>query len=127
MKRYDPLIAPSPEEWESLDEGERIRLVEDYHRRARVSLPNAKIHAALHVIVENQVALGDETPVRRTVERLMSEGLDRHDAIHAVASVLAGHMYGVFSPSPSEPISDPKPGYYAELERLTAEEWRRSS
>jgi hypothetical protein len=31
--------------------------------------------------VENQAALGDEIPVRGTLERLMGEGLDRHAAI----------------------------------------------
>src|SRR5439155_17972527 len=96
MKRYDPLVPPSPEEWESIDEAERIRLAGEYHRRARIRLPNVRVHAVFHVIVENQIALGDETPVRRTMARLMSEGLDRHEAIHAVGSVLAAHMHEVF-------------------------------
>ena len=33
-----------------------------------------------HVVVENQVALGEATPVPATLDRLMDEGLDRHDA-----------------------------------------------
>src|SRR5437016_9813537 len=45
------------------------------------------------VVVENQVALGDEIPVRRTLERLRAEGLDRHDAVHAAGSVLAKRIY----------------------------------
>ena len=72
MERYDPLKAPDPQEWPSLDEQERIDLVQDYHRRARVSLPNEKVHAIAHVIVENQVALGDEPAVERTLKRLMA-------------------------------------------------------
>jgi hypothetical protein len=67
MKYYDPLKPPEPEEWRSLDEQERMQLVEDFHRRARIRVPNAKAHALAHVIVENQIALGDEIPVRRTV------------------------------------------------------------
>jgi hypothetical protein len=78
VRRYDPLKAPDAEEWLSLDESERIRLVVEYHRRARIRLPNIKAHAAFHVIAESQIALGDQIPVRRTLVRLMEEGLDRH-------------------------------------------------
>jgi len=80
QERYDPLVTPAAEQWMELDEGMRIQLVEDYHWRARIRLPRPKAHAVFHVIVENQIALGDETPVQRTVDRLMAEGLDRHDA-----------------------------------------------
>src|SRR5450759_783466 len=81
----DPLDAPEPEEWLAIDEAERIHLAQDYHRRARVRLPNEKLHAVLHVEVENQIALGNEMPVQGTVQRLMAEGLDRQEAIHAIA------------------------------------------
>jgi len=37
--------------------------IEAYHRRARIRLPNEKVHAVIHAIVENQIALGDELPV----------------------------------------------------------------
>jgi hypothetical protein len=74
MKRYDPLEIQAPEEWLDTNEAERLRLVEVYHRHARVRLPNAVVHATLHVIVENQAALGDEIPVHRTLDRLMNEG-----------------------------------------------------
>ena len=55
-----------------------------YHRRAGIFPPNEQLHATFHVVVENQIALGDELPVRRAVDRLMAEGLDRHQAVHAV-------------------------------------------
>ena len=126
MKRYDPMTPPHAEQWQAIDEQEQIRLVEDYHRRARIRLPNRKVHAIFHVVVENQIALGDETPVKRTVQRLMAEGLDRHDAIHAVGSVLAAYIHDRWhGPEPS-PGEDPNRAYYDELERLTAEEWLRS-
>src|SRR5439155_21707934 len=93
VKRYDPQHAPDPEAWLALDEAERTELVFQYHLRARVRLPNARLHATIHVVVENQVALGDEIPVRRTLERLRAEGLDRHDAVHAACSVLAKGIF----------------------------------
>jgi hypothetical protein len=126
MKIYDPLKPPEPGQWQSLDEQERINLVEDFHRRARVRLPNAKAHALIHAIVESQIALGDETPVKRTVQRLMSEGLDRHDAIHAVGSVLAGHMNDLLTGPAPEAGADPNRAYYDAIEQLTAEDWLRS-
>jgi hypothetical protein len=126
MQRYDPLHAPDPKEWNELDEQERIQVVEQYHRRARIPLPNAKAHAVFHAVVETQIALGDELPVRRTLQRLMSEGLDRHDAIHAIGSILAQHMFDMVSTPEAISKADPNDAYYAALERLTAEEWLQS-
>ena len=126
MDRYDPHVSPAPEEWLALDEQERIDLVEDYHRRARIRLPRAKAHAIIHAVIENQIALGDEIPVQRAVQRLMSEGLDRHEALHAAGSVLAGHMNDLLSRPKRKPGADPNAAYYAALERLTAEDWLRS-
>ena len=126
MKMYDPLKPPNPEEWQSMDEQERLDLVEGFHRRARIRVPNAKVHAVIHVIVENQFALGDELPVKRTVQRLMSEGLDRHDAIHAVGSVLIGHISDLLGAPEAEVGPDPNPPYYAALDQLTAKDWSSS-
>lgn len=91
---YDPAHEPDREQWSTLDEAERIAHVTEYHRRARIKLPNLRAHAAMHVAVENQALMGDETPVAATLVGMMNEGLDRHDAVHAVASVLSGVMFG---------------------------------
>ena len=71
MEDYDPLNAPDPDEWQSMDEDERITLVMEHHRESGVELPNEQTHAAIHVIVENQIALGDEVPTEATVECLI--------------------------------------------------------
>ena len=123
MERYDPLREPNSEEWLEMDELKRTALVEDYHQKAGIRLPNSKVHAAFHVIVENQAALGDETPVRKTLERLMKEHIDRHEAIHAVGSVLTEFISNVLKGS--SPQSDPHTPYYAALERLTVQSWRK--
>ncbi len=122
MRRYDPLEAPEPEEWLSLGETERIRLAEDYHRRARIRLPNRKPHATIHAVVENQIALGDEIPVQRTLVRLMGEGLDRHEAIYAIGLALSEHIYDLLH----EHETKSNEAYFAALDRLTAERWRHS-
>ncbi|WP_441233920.1 SEC-C metal-binding domain-containing protein [Bradyrhizobium sp. 930_D9_N1_4] len=118
--RYDPLVEPHPDQWLALDEQERIDLVLAYHRRAGIHLPREQSHAVIHAIVENQIA-GAGLPVRRTAQRLMSEGLDRHEAVHAIGSVLAGHL--------NERMRGIKSGddYFAELEVLTARSWLRSA
>jgi hypothetical protein len=66
-----------------------------------------------------KIASGDATPVDYTMQRLMSEGLDRHDAIHAVGSILIGHIADLLQ-KPND-IADPSPAYFEALERLTAE------
>jgi hypothetical protein len=123
---YDPLVEPDPAEWLSLDEGERTALVEEYHRDAGIELPNAKVHAVLHVVVENQIAEGDALPVLRTAERLMDEGLDRHDAIHAIGMVLMGHLSDLLSQAQPASGASSNRAYFAELERLTAKDWLKS-
>lgn len=125
MDHYDPLIAPDPAEWLATDEGQRIFLALNYHRSARVKLPNERLHAAIHVVVENPVAMGDELPVRRVLDRLQTEGLDRHDAIHAIASVLTEHMADMLKAG--TPQTDGNEAYWTGLRRLTAKGWRRGS
>jgi hypothetical protein len=71
---------------------ERIDRVIDCHRRVRFKRPNVRLHAIMHVVVENQILLGDEAPVASTLARLMAEGLERHNALHAVVSVLSAAM-----------------------------------
>lgn len=118
--RYDPEVPPEPSRWQMIDEQERILLAEAYHRRAGIEVPNMTVHATVHVIIENQAATGDELPVRRAIERLMGEGLDRHDAVHAVASVLAGHLNDTLKAG----VPDNE-AYNQAVERLTAESWRK--
>jgi hypothetical protein len=118
--RYDAEVAPDPSRWQELGEDDRIMLAEAYHRRAGVEVPDMKVHATVHAIIENQAATGDEFPVRRAIERLMGEGLDRDDAVHAVASVLAAHLTDTL-----QARAPNNEAYNEAVERLTAESWRR--
>jgi hypothetical protein len=124
MKIYDPEVGPSAAEWLAVDEAERIALAESYHRRRRIRVPQLTLHATIHVVVENQIALG-EAVVIDALARLRSEGLTRHDAVHAVGMVLAGQIYELLK-SPLADTSDPNPPYFDHLRRLTAAEWLRS-
>jgi hypothetical protein len=121
--RYDPLLAPDPEAWLALDEQDRIALALEFHERARIELPNVWLHAVFHAVVETQNALGSESRVAATLERLQGEGLDRHEAIHAVGAVLAPHMHHVIQTGKGEQLPEK---YRVALDALTGDSWRRS-
>jgi hypothetical protein len=122
--KYDPMKAPDKDEWLSLDEIERAIIISDYHKRKKITLPNIQLHAITHATIENQLA--ENIPeVVATLKRLMSEGLDRHEAIHAIGSVLAGHIYKLLKDKPN--IKDPNKPYLQELNSLTAESWYEES
>jgi hypothetical protein len=116
------MLKPDADRWEALDDDERISVVMEYHQEAGIQLPDEYAHALLHVVVENQIALAEETPVEAVLCRLVDENLDRHDAIHAIASILVNHMHELMYGEDSALDSD---DYYAELEKLTAEKWLR--
>ena len=107
--------------WTAMNE--RLVLVEEYHRDARIALPRKarRIHATIHVVVENQLALNDE-PVARALERLMKEGLSRHDAVHAIGSRVAEQIFDIVKLKEAPEVSSAR--YYAAVERLTAAGWR---
>ena len=124
MQNYDPEVPPNPAEWLALDEQLRIQLAESYHRAAREKVPNHTAHAAFHAIVENQIAEGLE-PVVRAMARLMKQGLSRHDALHAVGSVVADHFFEAMNTKDEDFAASAQARYNAAVERLTAEEWKR--
>jgi hypothetical protein len=62
----------------------------------------------------------------------MAEGLDRHEAVHAIGSVLAVHINELVRQADSATPPARKPGrdvnapYFSALQRLTADAWLRS-
>ena len=83
------------------------------------------LHSMLHDVVETQIAIGEPVPTSKVMDRLLREGLDRHDAIHAISAVLVRFIYHLTRdgkpPAHAERATDP---YYDELNRLTAAKWR---
>ncbi|MBL8816311.1 MAG: hypothetical protein JNL58_09790 [Planctomyces sp.] len=126
MKVYDPSTQPDPKQWLELDEQERIGLVVAYHRKQRIKLEKTRVHAAFHVIVENQIAEGLKS-TERAITRLLAEGLSRHEALHAVMCVLVGHLNEAMSSPEGFSALAAQAKYEAELDRLTVSEWHRIS
>jgi len=118
MESYDPDTSPMPAHWLGLDEAERIELVLAYHHRKKIRLPNAQLHSVIHVVVENQLALGEDI-VRNTLTRLQAEGLSRHEALHAIGSVLAEDLYELLREG-SHAQDDTYVRYLEGLKNLTA-------
>jgi hypothetical protein len=53
----------------------------------------------------------------------MKEGLDRHEAVHAMGSVLSEKLFVVMSEQDAK--GDLNADYVEKLKSLTAESWRR--
>lgn len=112
---YNP-DRPQPD-WNELAEGEKELIVIQHVEEYESEIEGAMEHARLHVMVENQVAMGDEIPVAATLERLMSEGLSRHESIHAIASAVIEELMAATDGKRTEE------DYYERLSDLTAERW----
>ncbi|HJW82489.1 MAG TPA: DUF1841 family protein [Acidiferrobacterales bacterium] len=125
MDTYDPDTAPDPKIWLELDEGERLLLVSDYHDEFDNELSDdfsrAQLHASIHVVVENQLAEA-YAPAVEALARLLRDGLSRHDAVHAIGSVLAEHIWTQTQGGGS--ADEPAMVYEQALRALTAQSWR---
>ena len=100
MLRYDSNTPPDVDEWLAADERERIAAVVEYHRGRKGPHPEAEsplAHGAFHAIVENQIAGNDPPEVRAALERLVADGCSRHEAIHAVGSVIAEETHAIMT------------------------------
>lgn len=126
-RRYDPMRTPDSREWLAADEDERISRVERFHKAQRVPMPSVTAHAAFHVVVENQAAMGDATPVAATIARLLQEGLDRHDAVHAVAAIFARYYFDTMKNAAPRDADALRAAYFDEVRTLTAARWREAT
>lgn len=126
LTRYDPDRAPDPKRWLATPEADRIELARRYHRRAGIRPPKEDLHAAIHQIVETQVAMADETPAAQTLQRLVGEALTRHEAIHAIGFVVLQYMLALMREE-EDTGDDPNVRLFAELRVLTADSWREQA
>ena len=90
MKEYNASTSPDPEKWLALDEAVRLELLIEFVNNYENSIEEdaKRIHAAIHVIVENQLAQNTE-PTKETYNRLKRQGLERHEIIHAIGAVIS--------------------------------------
>jgi hypothetical protein len=89
---YDADRPPDAAAWLAADEPLRLAAVEAHHRALAARhppTPALRVHAALHVVVEEQLATGSPPGARRALARLVAAGRSRHEALHAIADVAA--------------------------------------
>jgi hypothetical protein len=66
---------------------ERVRREHEQAPHPSMEGSRLRLHLAVHVVVETQVKAGAPAIVAATLDRLQREGLDRHEAVHAIGSV----------------------------------------
>ncbi len=116
MKTYKASKSPESATWLALDESERLALIEEYVEEFEGEIDNVNIHACAHMVVENQLALHVEDTVN-AYSRLIRQGLNRHEVIHAIGAVI---FEGIYT-SLKEKQSINK--YKSRLRKLTAKRW----
>jgi hypothetical protein len=125
MNSYDPDKEQNDAQWLALTESERIDLATEAHRMVRLDADARILHSALHVAVETQLAMREPASVPQAMERLLSQGLSRHEAVHAIASVLARQLQAAAgsaaSPSTSLPMA-----YDEAVSMLDGNQWLAS-
>lgn len=121
---YNPQITPNREQWLESSEFDRINAVREFHDTDEENdLEDAalSIHSSIHVIVENQLAMDIEL-LPETLAKLMRQGLDCHDAIHAIGATISDDIFSIIGGGKTE--FSPKE-YRGKLAIITAKRWRK--
>ena len=121
---YDARRAPNESHWLERGEDERLDAVRRFHVTPPLPHelpPSLEAHAAIHAVIETQLASGDPPEAKRALGRLLSEGVTRHDAIHALGSTFAS---GVWEVAEGDPKSFDVDAYKRALQSLDHAHWR---
>jgi hypothetical protein len=125
LETYNPLFEPDKREWLGLSELDRIDVVREFHENSdeAVELEDEALflHSSIHVIVENQIAMGVEL-LPETIAKLIRQGLDRHEAIHAIGAIISEDIYYIARGEQKE--FSPKQ-YRSKLKKITAKRWKK--
>ncbi len=121
MQEYNPSNSIDADEWLEVDELMRSELVRKFHRGLDEPLSEDSLpgHALIHVIVENQIATNIEL-VPETIAKLVRQGLDRHEAVHAIGALISAQMFNLAQGN-IEKFCTVK--YKRQLKKLTAKRW----
>jgi hypothetical protein len=120
--RYDPEKPPDPNSWLELDEAEQLDAVLRYHKKIRFKAGSVKMHAVVHTAIETQLAEGHQAACD-ALERLLSDRLDRHEALHAVGAIFAEQLHAVLKNRRDFDNEE----YERGLSELTVASWRERS
>lgn len=98
MDKYDASICPNSSLWLAMDESKRLTLVQQFLMDNEANLPEDALilHAAVHVVVENKVAMGAEL-IPQKMAKLSRQGLDRHDLIHVIGASICEDIFDLMT------------------------------
>jgi Domain of unknown function (DUF1841) len=89
--------ASGPTTWLGADDEVRTLAIRAHHDglAGHPDQPDPKLHASFHLIAENQIAAGEPAETATALARLVGAGASRHEAIHAVMSVVATEVHAM--------------------------------
>jgi Plasmid pRiA4b ORF-3-like protein/Domain of unknown function (DUF1841) len=97
---YPSLDPGDPDERRLLIEGEHPEyhaVLEDPGFDGEIDGVNPRLHIAIHEAVANQLWEDDPAEAWRAAKRLHEAGVDRHDILHQLGSVVAAHLHGALT------------------------------
>ena len=97
---YPRLDPGDPDERRLLIEGEHPEyhaVLEDPGFDGEIDGVNPRLHIAIHEVVANQLWEDDPAEAWRAAKRLHDAGVDRHDILHQLGSVVAAHLHGALT------------------------------
>jgi hypothetical protein len=62
-------------------------------REVEADRTNPFLHVSLHAVIERQIAEGNPPETSQALFRLTRAGMDRHEALHRIASVLSEMLW----------------------------------
>jgi hypothetical protein len=93
---FPSLNAADPDERGLLIEGEHP----EYHQAlgdplwdGEIDGVSPRLHLTMHEVIANQLWADDPPEAWQAARRLLDRGMDRHDVLHELMSVMAEHMY----------------------------------
>ena len=123
---YDADVGPDGPGWLALDDEEQMQRVQKYHEltsKPGDEPPNLQRHVGMHVLVEQQVARDEPPEAAQALARLRRDGMNRHDAVHAIGFILTEHMKRAMESR--TPVDES--AYGRELSQLTLKSWLQTA
>lgn len=106
-QRVELLFPGFPGPPEQLEEEDaRLRLIEEQHRGVRdaaVTEEARRMHTSMHLVVANQILAGNPRESWETLQRIVSKGYTRHDAVHMVAAGMSDVFAAIVKGQPQSP------------------------
>lgn len=97
---YPELDAGDPDERRLLIIGEHPEyhdVLDDPFSEELVDGTSPRAHVAIHEVVANQLWDGEPPEAWQAAQRLTAQGVERHNVLHALGSVVANHLHSALS------------------------------